>query len=423
MDPARSQDSAAPLRPRLQLSKESMAFVARLDAAEAAVRREDYRTAVQLLHRTPSLLQGSGDGRVYELMALCATHTPLANAGDPWTLWNRCLVAYQEVHDGRGMERAHRNVGLCAYGRGELNLAAQHLRRAQALVERQGRPDACIEGLCAQAEVAMAQGSGGVDQAYAWANEAVTKSQAHEGFGLLESQARLARARASCLMGAVAEAAFDMLWAERVAPGAIGKGVRGLQLGLSRAESLLLLGYPHRAVTCLAACDAAAQATHQADVRAQYNLLLCEALLGDQPHDAHAAGLAAWQFFNVRKLSYFRAASEISLVRTALRLGHDDCAARLRALTGHRLERWPLLAFALKRAQYEVESPHHQPLGAVKTPWMRAVGKIEVPPVNGQPQQAASEQTTPGFMGKLSHVIGRVMGEEHEHAATTSKQG
>jgi hypothetical protein len=52
---------------------------------------------------------------------------------------------------------------------------------------------------------------------------------------------------------------------------------------------------------------------------------------------------------------------------------------------------------------------------------MRAVGKIDVASPEGKPPQAAVEQTTPGFMGRLTHAIGRVMGEDHEHAAAHTK--
>lgn len=421
MDPARSHSAPPEARARVPLSKESMAFAARLDAAEAAVRRQDFRTAVHLLHRAPTLLQGIGDGRVLELMALCASHNAQAAAGDPWALWHRCLAAYQDAQDARGTERAHRALGLWAYGRGELAVASGELRRAQRLLERQHRPEACVVGLCQQAEVAMAQGRDAIDDAQRWADEAVMQCQHNEGWGLLEARARLMRARALCLVGAIGEAALDMLWAERLAaphvrPTGRAMNHEALQLVMCRAESLMLLGHPRRAATCLSTIDAAARATSQSDVLAHYQLLVSQALVGDLPHDAHAAGLAAQHFYSVRKQAYFRAQSEVALVRSALRLGQDDVQARVRALKAQKLERWPLLAFNFGRAQEEVETPHKHTLGAVKTPWMRAVGKIDLGPNAPMAEAMGAHDTDAGFMARLNHAIGRVTGEDEHHA-------
>lgn len=400
-----------------------MAYVARLDAAESAVRRHDYRAAVHLLHRAPSLVQGTGDGRVYELMALCAMRSQGVAAGDPWALWHRCLAAYQEAHDARGMQRAHRAIGLWAYGRGELGTAAQQLQQAQRLLEREHRVDATVLGLCSQAVVAMAQGRQSIDQGYTWANEAVALSQHHEELGHLEAQARLVRARATCLLGAISEAALDMLWAERLAsPVASSPGQDGLRLGLCRAESLLLLGHPRRAATCLQALSPVAQASLEADARAHFQLMRCQALVNDQPHDAHASGLLCLHYYVAHKQTYMRAASEIALVRTAVRLGHADAQDRLRAVTALRLEpRWPLLTFAHRRAQEEVEAPHHHALGAVKTPWMRAVGKIDLSAATGHEHQPAVQEIRPGFVDRLHHAIGKVIGENNHHAAAQTK--
>lgn len=427
MDSARSHLAPPSARAHVHLSKESMAFAARLEAAEAAVRRQDYRTAVHLLHRAPSLLQGTGDGRVLELMALSAGHTSLPQAGDPWSLWQRCLGAYQQEQDSRGLERAHRAVGLWAFGRGDLVVAQQHLRRAQALLERQHRPEAFALGLCQQAEAAMAQGRDAVHDAYGWADEAVVQSHHQQGRGLLEARARLMRARASCLLGAVAEAALDMLWAERVAAPHLPQhgcgpwGREALQLVMCRAESLLILGHPRRAATCLSTIDKVARVTSHRDLLAHYQLLVCQALMGDQPHVAHAAGLAAQQYYSLRKQAYFKAACDIALMRSAHRLSHQDTASRLRALTGLKLERWPLLAYAFGRAQEDIDAPQHHALGAVRTPWMRAVGKIDVEPHPQSPATMAHQDTDAGFMARLGHVIGRVVGEDdhHEHTHRT----
>lgn len=323
------------------------------------------------------------------------------------------------------MQRAHRALGLYAYGRGELVLAGQELRRAQRLLERQHRPEACIVGLCQQSEVAMAQGRVAIDDALTWADDAVGQSQ-RRGAAMLEARARLMRARALCLVGQVADAALDMLWAERVAAPQVHVGQRlgheALQLMVVRAETLLLLGHPRRAATCLGRIESEAQAIPLADALAHYQLLTSQAFVDDQPHLAHAAGLAAHRHYVACKQSYHRAACEVALARTARRLGHSDVGARIRALGAARLERWPLIAFAHKRAQEEVSAPHHHVLGAVKTPWMRAVGKIDVgPEVPGHKALGQSNQE-PGFMHRLTHAIGRLSQEDAPHAELQNSQ-
>lgn len=416
-----------PARSHFALSKESMAFAARLDAAETALRREDFRAAGHLLHRAPSMLQGTGDGRVLELMALCASHSGQSPTHDPWQLWQRCLVAYQQDQDMRGAQRAHRALGLWAFGKGELEVASQELRRAQRLLERQQRPDACVLGLCQQAEVALARGRDHIEEAYRWADEAVVQCQIHEGWGLLDARARLLRARASCLLGSVGEAALDLLWAERASAPYLkhngqNMGLEVLQVVMCRAETLLLLGHPRRAATCLAVIDATVRQTSHEDLLAYYHLLVSQALVGDLPHDAHASGLQARNFYSARKQSYLRAVSEIALLRTGLRLGRGDLQHRLRAITNMRPDRWPLVAVVLNRAKEELDAPHALALGAVKTPWTRAVGKVNVATSPTEDGRSDSQGAEHGFLTKLNHAIGRATGDDPYEARTSQSR-
>lgn len=312
--------------------------------ARSLIEQGRYREGRAVLHphvRTAPVALRPG---IIDLLARCTMH----GGGDWKTQLGEALEAHQCVGNAMDVARTHQRLGEMHALAGDFTRADRHLRDAGARFLRLGDVGRGTQVECARARLRLRAGM--VERAL----ERIDRALRAVG-GLdprTEALARLDRARIVAARGDSAEAAREMVAAERVL-GVSGNAADRLQLRLVRAETLLLAHQPERAAEGIKRILVEATSTEDVATRAWLHQLYGTALLDQDPGQARRHLMRAHHLYESIGAEHQLAACEIQLARADHRLGLNP-AGRLKAIAAREMNEWPLLRAELAIAKAEI---------------------------------------------------------------------
>ena len=317
-----------------------------------------------------------------ELLGQCAMH----GAGSDWPgLFNKARAAYSRLADSHGVARVRLHLGLAWMARGDLAVAATNLEQAAEAFETHDDLRHHASTSLARAQVSLLLGQ--TSQALKLAGKAVA-AWADIADPAAEALARLTRAQALASAGKVPETAHELLWAERLLGPETTPGAR-LRVGLARAESLLWIGYPRRAVAQLKRLEHAVSTRGLPAAQAHYWRLLGHGLLLDDPTAAHKALLRALGLYERLGQTYHQVQCELHLARAEHRL-MQSTEGRMASLESHMFHAWPVLLTELQGLRRDLQGTRGKVTGGFMGRLQGALGRgaAETPPVGEKPAGA-----------------------------------
>jgi hypothetical protein len=321
----------------------------------------------------------------YALLAPYAREAPEPVAGQFFLLLGRCAIrghgrdwlaplqrarqAFASEGDAVGLACVQANLGAAHAARGELQQAQVTLREAIAGLGRHRMTHGMQLGEAQrlQAEVALWCEQTPAAQ---YAVQAALATSAELGDAVAEALARLMRAQVASAAGHMPQAAYDMLWAERLTQPDWPVHQK-VQIGLGRAASLIQMGCSHRAAAGLAHLQASVHAAQDPLAQAHFGRLMGTAQLVDAPAVAHMHLESGGKFFLRARQNYYWAQCALGLVRCAHRLGLPT-APVLSQLAGMPLRSWPVLRKEMESVQAQVSRPPGRLTGPLATLAARA---------------------------------------------------